>query len=99
VVDLLLQVFGREVSVDIRRHANVGVPQDALNRHRTDPRHDEQGSSRVPEVMEPERRHPADGPQLHLTLRTSPDLPFSALLGVTATSALVDVALDDSRPA
>ncbi len=65
-VDLLLEVPGRKVPVDLGRDARVLVAHDPLDGRQVGTPHEQQRRRRVPQVMEPQLPHLADRNNLKL---------------------------------
>jgi hypothetical protein len=51
-VNLVAQITGHKVRVDVRRHFGVAVPKDALHRGHVRPGHDQERGARVAQVVE-----------------------------------------------
>ncbi|HVZ70962.1 MAG TPA: hypothetical protein VHJ20_01190 [Polyangia bacterium] len=85
------------MAVDVHRHADVRVAQDALHGGRVRAEHHEQRGGGMACVVEADREHLPDGPELHVALRAAAQVPVGGLLGVAAAlaAALMHVARDD----
>jgi hypothetical protein len=75
------------VAVELGRDARIGVAHDPLHGRQVSAGHHEQRGRRVADVMEPDRPHLPDWPQLHPARRAPADLVVRRLLDVAATLA------------
>jgi hypothetical protein len=79
------------VAVDLRGDARIGVPHDPLHGRQIGAGHHEQRRGRVPDVVEADRPHLTDRPQLHLALRAPANLVVGRQHDVAAVLAAAGV--------
>jgi hypothetical protein len=89
------------VAVELHRDARVGVAHDLLDGRQVGARHDEERGRRVADVVEADRPHLTDGPELEAALGTFANVVVWVLLDVTAALSATPmlVARDDVRAA
>jgi hypothetical protein len=87
------------VAVELGRDARVGVAHDPLHRREVGAGHHEQRGGRVADVMEADRPHLPDRPELHPARRAPADLVVGCLLDVAAAlaAACMSPAREDVR--
>jgi hypothetical protein len=87
------------VAVHVRGRADVRVAEDPLHRDRAGAEHHQQRRGGVARVVEPERRHLTDRPELEVALGAATQVSVGRLLAVAAARAatLMHVAGHDLR--
>jgi hypothetical protein len=88
------------VTVELGGDAWIGVAHDPLHRREVGAGHHEQRRGRVTDVVEADRSHLPDRPQLHLALRAPADLVVRRQYDVAAVfaAARMSPACEDVRP-